>query len=82
MNSNNMPFENHAVISSAEAAWMLGISPRTLANWRAQGRGPVYVRLGKSRSPVLYRVKDVESWLESRLVGGGQGAKTSGAARR
>lgn len=82
MNFNNMPFEDHAVVGSAEAARMLGISPRTLANWRAQGRGPAYVRLGKSRSPVLYRVGDIESWLESRLVGGGQRANTSGSARR
>ena len=82
MNSNNIPFEDHAVVGSAEAAQMLGISPRTLANWRVQGRGPAYVRLGKSRSPVLYRVGDIESWLESRLVGSGQRANTSGFARR
>lgn len=82
MNSNNMPFEDYAVVGSAEAAQMLGINPRTLANWRAQGRGPAYVRLGKSRSPVLYRVGDIESWLESRLVGSGKRANTSGSARR
>lgn len=27
MNSNNMPFEDHAVVGSAEAAQMLGINP-------------------------------------------------------
>lgn len=83
MNSNNSKaIEERAVVSSAEAARMLGISPRTLANWRVQGRGPTYVRLGKNRSPVLYRVGDVESWLESRLIDGETKAKTSGIARR
>lgn len=83
MNSkNNKAFEGCAVVSAAEAARMLGISPRTLANWRVQGRGPAYVRLGKNRSPILYRVSDIESWLESRLIGGDTKAKTSGIARR
>lgn len=83
VNSNNSKaIEGHTVVSSAEAAQMLGISPRTLANWRVQGRGPAYVRIGKNRSPVLYRVGDVESWLESRLIDGESKAKTSGIARR
>lgn len=83
MNSdNNMALEERVLVSSTEAAQMLGISPRTLANWRVQGRGPAYVRLGKSRSPILYRVSDIDAWLESRLVGGKSTGKTSGIARR
>ena len=79
---NNMALEERVLVSSTEAAQMLGISPRTLANWRVQGRGPAYVRLGKSRSPILYRVSDIDAWLESRLVGGKSTGKTSGIARR
>ncbi len=83
MNSNNSrAIEGRAVVSSTEAAQMLGISPRTLANWRVQGRGPAYVRIGKNRSPILYRVGDIESWLESRLIDGKSKGKTSGVARR
>jgi len=83
VNSNNSrAIEGRAVVSSTEAAQMLGISPRTLANWRVQGRGPAYVRIGKNRSPILYRVGDIESWLESRLIDGKSKGKTSGVARR
>ena len=46
------------LIDSKEAAFVLGISSRTLANWRCKGRGPAYIRLGKKRSPVMYRVAD------------------------
>ena len=56
MNSNNSKaVEERAVVSSAEAAQILGISPRTLANWRVQGRGPAYVRIGKNRSSCTAR---------------------------
>lgn len=72
---------DRSVLTSAEAAELLGISPRTLANWRVQGRGPVYVRIGKKRSPVLYRICDIEDWLDSRLIGSAS-RKTSASARR
>ena len=51
------------LIDSKEAAFVLGISSRTLANWRCKGRGPAYIRLGKKRSPVMYRVSDVQDWI-------------------
>ena len=47
---------------------MLGLSRGTLANWRAEGRGPRYVKLGKD---VLYRVSDIESWLDAQPTIGG-----------
>lgn len=34
------------LLTPAELAVMLGMSPRTLANWRSYGRGPEYVKLG------------------------------------
>lgn len=56
-------------VTTEDAAAMLGISPKTLANWRVLGRGPAYVRVGARRSPVLYRVDDLEAWLDSHRVG-------------
>jgi hypothetical protein len=44
-----MPYEDvdsDDVLSEAEAALDLGISVRTLQNWRRQGRGPRYLKLG------------------------------------
>jgi hypothetical protein len=39
------------------------ISPRTAQRWRASGDGPAFVRLGRR---VIYRVSDIEAWLEAR----------------
>ena len=41
--------------------WAMAIG--TLENWRQQGKGPRYVKLGGSpNSDVRYRIKDVESY--------------------
>lgn len=47
---------------------MLGVSPRTLANWRTQGIGPAFVRVGKVHSRTLYRVDDLRAWLDANRV--------------
>ncbi len=48
-----------------ETGAFLGICPRTLDNWRSQGRGPRYIRVGRR---IVYRVEDLEAYLESRTV--------------
>lgn len=37
----------------------------TLANWRSQGKGPAFVRLGKR---VAYRGRDLNDWIEAQTV--------------
>lgn len=56
-------------VKPSTAAEMLGLSRGTLANWRVEGRGPRYIKSGKH---VLYRVCDLEAWLEAQpsIVGG------------
>lgn len=44
-------------VSPAEAARRIGVAPRTLANWRWEGRGPKYTKAGRL---VRYRLLDVE----------------------
>lgn len=39
----------------------LDVPVGTLANWRYQGRGPRFVKVGRH---VRYRRSDVEAWLE------------------
>lgn len=56
-------------MSSADAAEYLGLSPKTLTNWRVRGDGPPYVRHGKTGGRVSYRVKDLDAYLEENLVG-------------
>ena len=51
--------------SESELGQQLRISPAALRKWRAEGRGPRFVRLGKC---VRYLVGDVESWLKDRVV--------------
>jgi excisionase family DNA binding protein len=36
----------------------------TLANWRYQGKGPRFVKIGRH---VRYRRSDVEAWLEANV---------------
>jgi predicted DNA-binding transcriptional regulator AlpA len=47
------------------AADYLGLHARTLDNWRSQGRGPRYVRVGRR---IVYRIADLESYLDARTV--------------
>ena len=39
----------------------LGVPLGTLANWRYQGRGPTYLRVGRH---VRYRAQDVTDWID------------------
>ncbi|WP_366465307.1 helix-turn-helix domain-containing protein [uncultured Collinsella sp.] len=55
---------NPLAFSTGDAARMLGISAKTLANWRCLGKGPAYIRLGNSsRAQILYRYDDLDAWL-------------------
>ena len=59
------------LIDSKEAAFVLGISSRTLANWRCKGRGPAYIRLGKKRSPCDVS-RERRAGLDCRTSGKGE----------
>lgn len=51
-------------VSPREAAERLGVQPSTLANWRWNGGGPRYLKVG---GRVRYRLHDLAQWLDSRL---------------
>lgn len=55
-------------VSANEAAAMLGVSSRTLANWRTLGIGPAFVRIGAVHSRTLYRLDDLNTWLDNNRV--------------
>lgn len=46
-----------------ELAAYTGTPTQTLAHWRYRGRGPRFVKIGRS---VRYRASDVAAWLESQ----------------
>jgi hypothetical protein len=46
------------------AAKYLVLSPRTLEDLRASGKGPRYFKLGPGRGArVVYRLQDLDAWL-------------------
>ncbi|MPV50275.1 helix-turn-helix domain-containing protein [Pseudactinotalea sp. HY160] len=48
------------LLTTAEAAAYLSLSPRTLRNWRWLGRGPIPVYVGGA---VRYRVGDLNAYV-------------------
>jgi hypothetical protein len=55
----------HTVIAEPDAASYIGYSLAALRLWRRQGRGPVYIRHGRS---IRYRVEDLDRWVSAHLV--------------
>jgi predicted DNA-binding transcriptional regulator AlpA len=51
------------LITPATLAECLGMTERTLSEWRVRGRGPKFIRLGKS---VRYSPDAVDAWLLSQ----------------
>jgi excisionase family DNA binding protein len=51
------------LLNEHEAAALLGVSVRTLQNWRLRGGGPPYQKLG---SAVRYSTAKLHEWIECR----------------
>ncbi len=54
------------LLRPAAAAQFLGVSVRTLQDWRFTGTGPRFIRY--SARAVRYRVRDLEAWIKKREV--------------
>lgn len=58
-----------AALTPREAGrYIGGVAEQTLANWRHLGTGPRFVRLGKVGGRVVYRVADLDAWLDAQTV--------------
>jgi excisionase family DNA binding protein len=55
-----------SAVRVTEAAAYLSLSINTLNKWRTQGRGPRFVKLGRS---VCYRREDLDTWLMQQSRG-------------
>jgi excisionase family DNA binding protein len=53
------------LLTPVDVAEELGVPVSTLANWRYQGLGPRYLRIGRH---VRYQAADVDKWLERQRV--------------
>ena len=47
--------------STSELADVLGVPVSTVANWRVDGKGPKFIRVGKH---VRYSIFDVVAWCD------------------
>jgi predicted DNA-binding transcriptional regulator AlpA len=56
--------EADELLTEAELCTRLRVTRRTTLRWRASGDGPKYIRAGERR--VLYRIGDVDKWLDER----------------
>lgn len=59
------------LLTPSELAVMLGMSVRTLANWRSTGKGPPYLKIGveppeghQDRRKVRYQRAVAERWAQ------------------
>ena len=59
-----LPEHPDALLYTAEAAFLLGLSPRTLESLRLKGGGPAYYSVG--RRACRYRRCDLNHWLDGR----------------
>ena len=53
------------VMTTIEAAEYVGLKKPTMERFRFLGQGPAYCKLGGA---VRYRKKDLDEWLDSRMV--------------
>jgi hypothetical protein len=54
-------------LTTEELAERLRYEPRTVEDWRLDGKGPRFMRFGRGGG-VRYRLADVEAWEESLIV--------------
>jgi len=59
------------LLSTKQAAEVIGANPRTLDNWRNLGRGPIYVKLNARN--VRYSLADLLAYIERHRVNPGGG---------
>jgi excisionase family DNA binding protein len=55
------------LITTAEAATYLTLSPRTLENWRTRQEGPPYVKMGTA---IRYDTAALSKWIEDSAQDG------------
>jgi excisionase family DNA binding protein len=67
MPRKTVPLAQDALLTTDQAARILGVARNTLENWRCQNAYPLaYVKIGRR---VLYRASDVDAFVRARTVG-------------
>ena len=58
-----------ALVDEFQAAAVLGLSPKTLRNYRLNNQGPRFIKL--NGSAVRYRIADLQGYIDAQPSGGG-----------
>lgn len=54
------------LLSAEQAAPLIGLEPKTLANWRHLGKGPKFIKTaGKGRGRIFYDPTDLADWRDA-----------------
>ena len=61
-----VPVDLDRWVDTKAAAAFSGFSPATLSGWRWQGRGPTYIKVGRT---CRYKLRDVETFLRAHAKG-------------
>lgn len=64
MKERNPEVSPSPALRTTEAAAYLNLQPATLEQWRWNGKGPSFIKLGRS---VRYRQSDLDAFLEARV---------------
>lgn len=66
----------HELVTPERLAKELGVTEKTLSQWRYKGTGPRYLKLGGAgrTNPVRYRRADISRWLDAQPVFGRKAA--------
>lgn len=72
-----MDIQTPQLLTDEDVARILGIQRKTLAQWRSDGVGPPFVRLGGHGGRIRYDLEDLKKWIEEGRVANSEGADTS-----
>lgn len=65
-NKRRKNYSPDELVDTKEAGVILGLSKKTLENWRCQGKGPAFKSIGNR---CHYRVRDLEAYLAANTFG-------------
>ena len=57
--------EQERMLTDEQAAEFLGMAKQTLRNWRTFGRGPDYLKMGRS---VRYKLSSLQRFTDERTI--------------
>ena len=57
------------LLTTEELALRWSMDAGSLENWRTEGKGPIFIKMGQgSSAPVRYRMCDIEDWESKKAV--------------